>query len=346
MSKSLGIPVKLLLEAQGHVVTIELKNGELVQYEVDWYKVVSIFRGEKLRRSTKDFSGTNLVSLDVDTHFLVIIRDIDTHSSQLLALGPCDASRMAATPSRVREQQDPSPRLPSRGYHHLQATFVISPWRRLPMLLLLVLGFIAFCHDASISLAATLVNSVQGEILEQCAVEMGVKGNTWSNATTCGMEVGLRCNKDGTVNTIDLHSSNLTGSICSGIGKLTTLVIINLSFNALTGTIPASIGQLSRLQTLNLGNNTLTGALPATFSALNNLTFLSLSYNELSGVIPPSISSLSRLQYFQVRRNSFRGEVLPALASLTRLISIDIAQNQFSGSIPSEFGNLFSLRNV
>ncbi|CAI7745532.1 unnamed protein product [Closterium sp. NIES-53] len=29
MSKSLGIPVKLLHEAQGHVVTIELKNGEL-----------------------------------------------------------------------------------------------------------------------------------------------------------------------------------------------------------------------------------------------------------------------------------------------------------------------------
>ena len=29
MSKSLGIPVKLLHEAEGHTVTVELKSGEL-----------------------------------------------------------------------------------------------------------------------------------------------------------------------------------------------------------------------------------------------------------------------------------------------------------------------------
>ncbi|CAI7886677.1 unnamed protein product [Closterium sp. NIES-53] len=36
-----------------------LMRCSLLQYDVDWYEVVSIFRGEKLRRSTKDFSGTN-----------------------------------------------------------------------------------------------------------------------------------------------------------------------------------------------------------------------------------------------------------------------------------------------
>ncbi|CAI5504741.1 unnamed protein product [Closterium sp. Naga37s-1] len=175
---------------------------------------------------------------------------------------------------------------------------------------------------------------------------MGVKGNTWSNTTKCGMDVGLSCNQDGTVNTIDLESSNLTGSICSDIGKLTTLVIINLSFNTLRGPIPASIGQLSRLQKLNLGNNTLTGPLPATFSALNNLTYLSLSYNGFSGVILPSISGLSRLQYFQVRRNSFQGNIFSALAFLSRLTFVDISQNNFGGTIPPEFGNLINLQSV
>ncbi|CAI7841556.1 unnamed protein product [Closterium sp. NIES-53] len=34
-------------------------DSSLLQYDVDWYEVVSILRGERLRRSTKDFSGTN-----------------------------------------------------------------------------------------------------------------------------------------------------------------------------------------------------------------------------------------------------------------------------------------------
>ncbi|CAI7827481.1 unnamed protein product [Closterium sp. NIES-53] len=36
-----------------------LMRCSLLEYDVDWYEVVSIFRGEKLRRSTKGFSGTN-----------------------------------------------------------------------------------------------------------------------------------------------------------------------------------------------------------------------------------------------------------------------------------------------
>ncbi|CAI7850830.1 unnamed protein product [Closterium sp. NIES-54] len=36
-----------------------LMRFSLVQYEVDWFEVVAIFRGEKLRRSTKDFTGSN-----------------------------------------------------------------------------------------------------------------------------------------------------------------------------------------------------------------------------------------------------------------------------------------------
>lgn len=41
MSKSLGIPVKLLHEAEGHVVTVEIKSGEtyrgtLIEAEDNW----------------------------------------------------------------------------------------------------------------------------------------------------------------------------------------------------------------------------------------------------------------------------------------------------------------------
>lgn len=41
MSKSLGIPVKLLHEAEGHIVTVELKSGDvyrgsLIECEDNW----------------------------------------------------------------------------------------------------------------------------------------------------------------------------------------------------------------------------------------------------------------------------------------------------------------------
>ncbi|CAI7904036.1 unnamed protein product [Closterium sp. NIES-54] len=36
-----------------------LMRCSLVQYEVDWFEVVAIFRGEKMRKSTKDFTGSN-----------------------------------------------------------------------------------------------------------------------------------------------------------------------------------------------------------------------------------------------------------------------------------------------
>ncbi|CAI7745534.1 unnamed protein product [Closterium sp. NIES-53] len=179
---------------------------------------------------------------------------------------------MATATSRVCEQQDHSLWPPSRGYHH-QAMLLASPRRRLPTLLLLFLGFIAFCRNASLSLAVT-VNSVQGEILEQCAVEMGVKGNTWSNTTTCGMEVGLRCNKDGTVNTIDLHNSNLTGTICSDIGKLTTLTVMSFRQNQFSGEIPYGLGNLTKLTLISFDINHFSGTVPPTLGNLVHLTSL------------------------------------------------------------------------
>ncbi|GAY49243.1 hypothetical protein CUMW_117740 [Citrus unshiu] len=52
MSRSLGIPVKLLHEASGHVVTVELKSGELYRGSMDG-KVSQLehvfIRGSKVR---------------------------------------------------------------------------------------------------------------------------------------------------------------------------------------------------------------------------------------------------------------------------------------------------------
>lgn len=36
---NLGVPVKLLHESLGHVVTVELKTGEVSDGSVDWYKI-------------------------------------------------------------------------------------------------------------------------------------------------------------------------------------------------------------------------------------------------------------------------------------------------------------------
>lgn len=56
MSKSLGIPVKLLHEAEGHVVTVEIKSGEtyrgtLIEAEDNWnVQLENITHTAKVRR--------------------------------------------------------------------------------------------------------------------------------------------------------------------------------------------------------------------------------------------------------------------------------------------------------
>ncbi|GJP48937.1 hypothetical protein CLOM_g8210 [Closterium sp. NIES-68] len=176
---------------------------------------------------------------------------------------------------------------------------------------------------------------------------MGASGNKWGANATCNvMSIGLVCNKDGTVNTISLPSSNLHGSICSAIGNLTTLVTIDLSSNSLKGPIPASIGQLSLLQTLHVGANSLSGEILPKLASLTRLKFLDIAENRFSGNIPAEFGALTNLQHVNLAGNGFQGRIPAFFANLTNLKMLSFQNNQFSGEIPSGLGTLINLTDL
>ena len=119
-------------------------------------------------------------------------------------------------------------------------------------------------------------------------------GDNWTNNTNWKTAVplstwrGVTTNSDGRVTQLYLSQNNLTGTIPTQLGNLTSLTRLDLSVNGLTGTIPTQLGNLTSLQTLSLWGNELSGEIPAELGNLTSLTRLSLNQNNLTGRSRPS----------------------------------------------------------
>ncbi|XP_019075294.1 receptor-like protein EIX2 [Vitis vinifera] len=101
------------------------------------------------------------------------------------------------------------------------------------------------------------------------------------------------------VQSIDLSSNNLSGSIPTEISSFFGLEFLNLSCNNLMGTIPEKMGRMKALESLDLSRNHLSGEIPQSMKNLSFLSHLNLSYNNFSGRIPSStqLQSLDAISY-------------------------------------------------
>ena len=107
---------------------------------------------------------------------------------------------------------------------------------------------------------------------------------------------------------------------------------LQLSSLALVGSIPSTIGHLLNLTVLDVSNNSLSGEIPASFSNLLKLRELDLSNNRFTTSIPEYFSSFSYLEKFKVNGNGFLNSNVQFLASCSRLNYLDLSANQFSGT--------------
>ncbi len=143
-----------------------------------------------------------------------------------------------------------------------------------------------------------------------------------------------------------LWANQLTGSIPTELGNLSSLTDLNLANNQLTGTIPAELGSLASLRRLSLGSNQLTGALPAELGNLSGLTDLWLWNNQLTGTIPPELGKLAKLTLLWLTSNQLTGTIPPELGKLAKLTRLLLPSNQLTGALPAELGNLSSLTEL
>jgi Leucine-rich repeat (LRR) protein len=158
--------------------------------------------------------------------------------------------------------------------------------------------------------------------------------NTWYGVTV----------EDDRVTQLNLLNNNLTGTIPSSIGDLTSLTLLWLGSNQLTGSIPSEIWELTNLTQLSFYNNQLTGSIPSEVGQLINLMSLSLNRNQLLDSIPAEIGNLTQLMQLYLYGNQLTGSIPPEIGNLTKLLYLRLEENQLEGSVPPEMRNLTNLK--
>ena len=163
-------------------------------------------------------------------------------------------------------------------------------------------------------------------------------------------------NSGGCVTSIELGGNDLSGTIPSEVGALSSLRVLDLSENNnITGALPPELGNLSNLEHLNLSDQTgqsdraqaLTGRIPIELGNLTNLQTLDLSWHQLSGDIPSALGNLTNLQTLDLASNgNVSGEIPSELGGLTHLRSLRLNHNDLRGGIPAELGRLSDLQQL
>ena len=173
----------------------------------------------------------------------------------------------------------------------------------------------------------------------------GDQSLNWSESVSIDTWQGVEIANDRIVG-VDMSSLNLTGTIPSELGNLTSLQSLDLSENELVGPIPAQLGNLTNLESLMLYRNQLTGAIPSELGNLENLHTLRLGDNRLIGEIPSELGRLSNLQVLFLSDNQLTGSIPSELSKLSKLSRLSLTRNWLSGDIPAWLGGLSNLRTL
>uniref|UniRef100_A0A6N2NJH1 non-specific serine/threonine protein kinase n=1 Tax=Salix viminalis TaxID=40686 RepID=A0A6N2NJH1_SALVM len=201
-------------------------------------------------------------------------------------------------------------------------------------------------HSFSFSLAEDRARQTNSRYwLSRLKFRTPCKTGSWNESSNLCQWSGVTCGGQGRrVTELDLHSSQLVGSLSPHIGNLSFLRLLRLENNSFTEAIPQELGRLVRLQTLILGNNSFSGEIPANISRCSNLLNLNLEGNNLTGNLPEGLGSLSKLQVLSFRENNLDGKIPLSFENLSSIIRIDGTLNNLQGGIPSSIGKLVTLK--
>ncbi|KAK3444976.1 hypothetical protein EUGRSUZ_A00587 [Eucalyptus grandis] len=136
-----------------------------------------------------------------------------------------------------------------------------------------------------------------------------------------------------TLQTLDLSFNELLQGSLPEFPENGSLRTLLLSYTSISGMLPNSIGKLRNLSRIELVNCSFGGNIPSSFTYLLQLTYLDFSFNNFSGSIP-SLSKSLQLTYLDFSFNNFSGSI-PSLSKSKNLTQIALSHNSLIGLINS-----------
>ena len=134
---------------------------------------------------------------------------------------------------------------------------------------------------------------------------------TASPQAVCNLSVAT-CTHDLQLASLDLSGHSFRGSIPAFDADAVPehLNTLDLSSNLLSGTLSTTIGRLSHLSSLRIGGNRLSGSLPPSWSGMH-VRVLDLSSNRLASALPAQWSGLRMLGVLKLHENANISGTLP-----------------------------------
>ncbi|KAH9651709.1 hypothetical protein KPL70_026859 [Citrus sinensis] len=128
----------------------------------------------------------------------------------------------------------------------------------------LILSFmIASANTTSITTDQQALLALKGHVTDDLAKKLA---RNWDTSSFVCNWTGITCDvRSQRVTALNISGLNLTGTIPSELGDLSSLQTLDLSFHWFSGSIPASIYNMSSLLSINFTNNTLFAELPPIF---------------------------------------------------------------------------------
>ncbi|XP_021892498.1 receptor protein kinase TMK1-like [Carica papaya] len=116
--------------------------------------------------------------------------------------------------------------------------------------------------------------------------------SSWSGNDPCGSSwLGLGCNSNGNIVTLNVPNYNLNGTLSPSVSELDSLTQIKLQSNHLTGSIPKSWATLKSLKTLDLSGNNIAPPLPDFSSTVNLIILGNPLLNGNHSAVAPSVEN-------------------------------------------------------
>lgn len=153
------------------------------------------------------------------------------------------------------------------------------------------------------------------------------------------------CDAAGNVIHLELVSKKMVGTLPSAFFALPKLAYLNIRSNInLTSTIPTEIGTLSSIRYLSLTGNGLSGEIPTEIGNLPKALNVSLCCQSISGSLPTQIANIPTLRMLGVHLNKMSGTIPDMFTTMTALNRLELYSNSFTGTLPSSFAQLKNMQ--